>query len=101
MASAMQLYGAFALLVIVIVAVIAFAAIVTNLVAAVRRRFGGSGRSAKARAHDDFSAPAAPSPKDPPLLSQTRRGERATRAPSGNPPLGWRAASAGGAPFAP
>ena len=59
MASAMQLYGAFALLVIVIVAIIALAAIVSNLFAAVRRRFGGSGRSAKARAHDDFSAPAA------------------------------------------
>jgi hypothetical protein len=62
MASAMQLYGAFALLVIVIVAIIAFAAIVSNLVGAVRRRIGGSaisGRSAKARAHDDFPAPTA------------------------------------------
>jgi hypothetical protein len=74
MASAMQLYAAFALLVIAIVAIIAFAAIVSNLVGAVRRRFGGSRGSAKARAHDDFPAPASRSraaaepsnPNDPP-----------------------------------
>jgi len=59
MASAMQLYGVFALLVIVIVAIIAFAAILSNIVIAVRRRFGKGERSPKARTHDDFGAPAA------------------------------------------
>ncbi|HTQ26457.1 MAG TPA: hypothetical protein VMI09_17340 [Candidatus Binataceae bacterium] len=62
MASAMQLYAAFALLVIAIVAIIALAAILSNIVGAVRRRFGRSGISAKARAHDDFRAPA-PGPR--------------------------------------
>jgi len=72
MASAMQLYGAFALLVIVIVAIIAFAAILSNIVVAVHRLLGRGGRSERARAHDDFPAPAVrarpaePSkPKDP------------------------------------
>ncbi|HEY2524239.1 MAG TPA: hypothetical protein VGI29_04215 [Candidatus Binataceae bacterium] len=73
MASAMQLYAAFALLVIAIVAIIAFAAIVSNVVGAVRRRFGRTARYAKSRAHDDFAtsasrsrAAAEPSrPKDP------------------------------------
>ena len=40
MASAMQLYAGFALLVIAIIAIIVLAALVSNLIGAVRRRFG-------------------------------------------------------------
>ena len=60
MASAMQLYAGFALLVIAIIAIIVLAALVSNLIGAVRRRFGRT-RFRGARAHDDFSAPASPS----------------------------------------
>ena len=54
MGSAMQLYAGFALLVIAILAIIVIAALVSNLIGAVRRRFGWT----RVRAHDDFSAPA-------------------------------------------
>jgi peptidoglycan/LPS O-acetylase OafA/YrhL len=57
MASAMQLYAGFALLVIAIIAIIVLAALVSNLIGAVRRRFGRT-RFRGARAHDDFSATA-------------------------------------------
>ena len=40
MASAMQLYAAFALLVIAIVAIITIVALVSNLIGVLRRRFG-------------------------------------------------------------
>jgi peptidoglycan/LPS O-acetylase OafA/YrhL len=43
MASAMQLYAGFALLVIAIIAIIVLAAIVSNLIGALRRRFGRTG----------------------------------------------------------
>jgi len=55
MGAAMQLYAGFALLVIAILVIIVLAALVSNLVGSVRRRFG------RTRAHDDFSAPAPPS----------------------------------------
>jgi hypothetical protein len=64
MASAMQVYGGFALLVIAIVTIIVLAALVSNLISAVRRLFGRSRR--KTRAHDDFSAPGPPSRPAPP-----------------------------------
>jgi peptidoglycan/LPS O-acetylase OafA/YrhL len=54
MAAAMQLYAGFALVVIAIVAVIVLAALLSNLIGSVRRRFGWS------RAHDDFSSPTPP-----------------------------------------
>jgi len=57
MASAMQLYAGFALLVIAIIAIIVLAALVSNLIGAVRRRFGRTSFRG-ARAHDDFSATA-------------------------------------------
>ena len=60
MASAMQLYAGFALLVIAIVAIIVLAALVSNLIGAIRRRFRRS-RFAWSRAHDDFSVAAPPS----------------------------------------
>jgi hypothetical protein len=60
MASAMQLYAGFALLVIAIIAIIVLAALVSNLLSAVRRRFLRT-RFGGARAHDDSSAPAPPS----------------------------------------
>jgi peptidoglycan/LPS O-acetylase OafA/YrhL len=60
MASAMQLYAGFALLVIAIIAIIVLAALVSNLIGAVRRRFGRI-RFGGTRAHDDFSTPAPPS----------------------------------------
>ncbi len=78
MASAMQLYAGFALLVIAIVAIIALAALVSNLIGAIRRRFG---RSARSRAHDDFSAPARPSRATP---DESRPSTPASR--SDNPP---------------
>ncbi|HVA79951.1 MAG TPA: hypothetical protein VNF29_03415 [Candidatus Binataceae bacterium] len=74
MAAAMQLYAGFALLVIAILAIIVLAVLVSNLISAVRRRFGGT----RARAHDDFSAPASPSRPAPPL-------SRAANPPA-NPP---------------
>lgn len=58
MASAMQLYAGFALLVIAIVAIITIVALVSNLIGAIRRRFGGTRRLAKTRAHDDLPPPA-------------------------------------------
>jgi peptidoglycan/LPS O-acetylase OafA/YrhL len=61
MASAMQLYAGFALLVIAIVVIIVIAALASNLIGAVRRRFRRARRFGKTRAHDDFSAPAPPS----------------------------------------
>jgi peptidoglycan/LPS O-acetylase OafA/YrhL len=61
MGSAMQLYAGFALLVIVLLAIIVIAALVSNLISAVRRRFGRT-----RRAHDDFSAPARRSRRVPP-----------------------------------
>ena len=57
MASAMQLYAGFALLVIAIVAIITIVALVSNLIGAMRRRFGGTRRLAKTRAHDDLPRP--------------------------------------------
>jgi peptidoglycan/LPS O-acetylase OafA/YrhL len=48
MASAMQLYAGFALLVIAIIAIIVVAALVSNLIRAVRRRFGRTGASRSA-----------------------------------------------------
>jgi hypothetical protein len=63
MAAAMQLYAGFALLVIAILAIIVLAALVSNLIGAVRRRFGWI----RPRAHDDFPAPAPPgSRRNPP-----------------------------------
>jgi len=64
MASAMQLYGGFALLVIAIVTIIVMAALVSNLISAVRRLFDRGRR--KTRAHDDFSAPGPSSRPAPP-----------------------------------
>ena len=58
MTSAMQLYAGFALLVIAIVAIITIVALVSNLIGAMRRRFGGTRRLAKTRAHDDLPPPA-------------------------------------------
>jgi peptidoglycan/LPS O-acetylase OafA/YrhL len=63
MGAAMQLYAGFALLVIAILAIIVLAALVSNLIGSVRRRFGRS------RAHDDFSAPA-PRPRPVPPASR-------------------------------
>jgi peptidoglycan/LPS O-acetylase OafA/YrhL len=57
MASAMQLYAGFALVVIAIIAIIVLAALVSNLIGAVRRRFLRT-RFGGARAHDDFAASA-------------------------------------------
>jgi hypothetical protein len=51
MAAAMELYAGFALAVIVIVAIIATAALISNLIGVVRRRFGKTGGTS---AHDDF-----------------------------------------------
>jgi hypothetical protein len=51
MAAAMELYAGFALAVIVIVAIIATAALISNLIGMVRRRFGKTGGTG---AHDDF-----------------------------------------------
>ena len=64
MASAMQLYAGFALLVIAIIAIIVLAALVSNLIGAVRRRFGRT-TFRGARAHDDFSATASRSRSAP------------------------------------
>jgi len=64
MASAMQLYAGFALLVIAIIAIIVLAALVSNAIGAVRRRFGRT-RFRGARAHDDFSPTAPPSRSAP------------------------------------
>jgi len=58
MASAMQVYGAFALLVIAIVAIITIVALVSNLIGSIRRRFGRTRSLAKTRAHDDLPPPA-------------------------------------------
>ena len=60
MGAAMQLYAGFALLVIAILAIIVLAALVSNLIGSLRRRFG------RRRAHDDFSAPAPRSRPVPP-----------------------------------
>jgi peptidoglycan/LPS O-acetylase OafA/YrhL len=68
MGAAMQLYAGFALLVIAIVAIIVLAALISNLIGAVRRRFGRTRRVAGTRAHDDFSKPAAPSRPAAPTL---------------------------------
>jgi hypothetical protein len=51
MAAAMELYAGFALVVISIVAIIAAAALISNLIGALRRRFG---KTPETRAHDDF-----------------------------------------------
>ena len=48
MASAMQLYAGFALVVIAIIAIIVLTAIVSNLIGALRRRFGSTGASRSA-----------------------------------------------------
>jgi peptidoglycan/LPS O-acetylase OafA/YrhL len=56
MASAMQLYAGFALMVIAIIAIIVLAALVSNLIGAVRRRFGRT--RFRGGAHDDFSTTA-------------------------------------------
>lgn len=60
MGAAMQVYAGFALLVIAIVVIIVLAALVSNLIGSLRRRFGRN------RAHDDFSAPVRPSRPAPP-----------------------------------
>jgi hypothetical protein len=65
MASAMQLYAAFALLMIAIIVIIVLAAVVGNLIGTIRRRFGRN-RSARTQSgtrhtHDDFSPPSPPS----------------------------------------
>jgi peptidoglycan/LPS O-acetylase OafA/YrhL len=80
MASAMQLYAGFALLVIAIIAIIVLAALVSNLIGAVRRRFGRT-RFGEARAHDDFSATTPPSRPAP---GATRSATSASR--SDDPP---------------
>jgi hypothetical protein len=51
MAAAMELYAGFALAVIAIVAIIAAAALISNLIGAMRRRFG---KTRGTGAHDDF-----------------------------------------------
>ena len=48
MASAMQFYAGFALLVIAIIAIIVLAALVSNLIGALRRRFRRTGASRSA-----------------------------------------------------
>jgi peptidoglycan/LPS O-acetylase OafA/YrhL len=60
MAATMQLYAGFTLVVIAILVIIVLAALASNLVRSVRRRFGS------ARAHDDFGPPAASSRPLPP-----------------------------------
>jgi hypothetical protein len=64
MGAAMQLYAGFALLVIAIVTIIVVGALVSNLIGAVRERFG------RTRAHDDFSA-SAPSARPAPPASRS------------------------------
>jgi hypothetical protein len=61
MGAAMQLYAGFALLVIAIVAIIVVAALLSNLIGAIRRRFGKTRAVGKTRAHDAFSKPASSS----------------------------------------
>ena len=63
MGAAMQIYAGFALLVIVILAIIVMAALVSNLVRSLRRRFG------RTRAHDDLSVTTPPSRRVPPTSS--------------------------------
>jgi len=60
MGAAMQVYAGFALIVIVILVIIVGAALIGNLISAVRRRFG------RTRAHDDLSVAAPPSRHVPP-----------------------------------
>jgi hypothetical protein len=60
MGAAMQIYAGFALLVIAIIVIIVLAALVGNLISAVRRRIG------RTSAHDDFSLPAPPPRPVPP-----------------------------------
>jgi hypothetical protein len=81
MGAAMQIYAGFALLVIAIITIIVIAALVSNLIGAVRRRFGRARRFEKTRAHDDFSAPAPPSR---PAHGASRSATPASR--SDNPP---------------
>jgi flagellar biosynthesis/type III secretory pathway M-ring protein FliF/YscJ len=77
MAAAMQLYASFTLLVIAILVIIAFAAVVSNLMRSVRRRFGW----ARARAHDDFAPPTAPS-HPPASRKKTPPAARSHRPPA-------------------
>jgi peptidoglycan/LPS O-acetylase OafA/YrhL len=77
MASAMQLYAAFALLMIAVIAIIVLAALVSNLIGAVRRQFG---RTRAPRAHDDLSAPVQRSRSD------SGASRTAPVSPSDNPP---------------
>jgi peptidoglycan/LPS O-acetylase OafA/YrhL len=63
MAATMQLYAGFTLVVIAILVIIVLAALASNLIRSVRRRFGS------ARAHDDFGPPAAPS-RPPPFAAR-------------------------------
>jgi hypothetical protein len=87
MASAMQLYAGFALLVIAIIAIIVLAALVSNLIGAVRRqlgkiRFRKTRQFEKSRAHDDFSASAPPSrPAPDASRSATSASRSAPRSP--------------------
>ncbi len=60
MGAAMQIYAGFAVLVIAILAIIVLAALVSNLIGSLRRRFGRN------RAHDDFSTSAPRSRRVPP-----------------------------------
>jgi hypothetical protein len=76
MGAAMQLYAGFALLVIAILAIIVIAALVSNLISAVRRRFG------RTRAHDDFSAPAPPARRVPPTSPTAPPAARSDRPPN-------------------
>jgi peptidoglycan/LPS O-acetylase OafA/YrhL len=60
MASAMQLYAGFALLVIAIIAIIVLAALVSNLIGALRRRFGRTRSSRSATPASRSDNPTAP-----------------------------------------
>jgi uncharacterized oligopeptide transporter (OPT) family protein len=71
----MQLYAGFALLVIAIVALITIVALVSNLINAIRRRFGRTRRLAKTRAEDDL----------PPIASRSR--PHSPESHSNDPPL--------------
>jgi hypothetical protein len=79
MASAMQLYAAFALLTIAVIAIIVLAALVSNLIGTLRRQFGRTQAGAP-RAHDDLLAPAKRSRSD------SGASRTATVSPSDNPP---------------
>jgi peptidoglycan/LPS O-acetylase OafA/YrhL len=82
MGAAMQLYAGFALLVIAIIVIIVIAALVSNLIGAVRRRFGKTRGLGRTRAHDDFSAPAPPSRAAPPASRSDTSASRSDDPPA-------------------